>query len=97
MVYRIYVEKKKELANEARGLLSDINSLLGIKSVSDLRVINRYDVEDIEKEDVIDYLSRSGEKASNTKDFRARMIRSSLSAPLMISKVTSEILSSYPW
>lgn len=49
MVYRIYVEKKKELANEAKGLLSDINSLLGIKSVSDLRVINRYDAEDIEK------------------------------------------------
>ena len=44
MVYRIYVEKKKELANEARGLLGDINSLLGIKSVSGLRVLNRYDV-----------------------------------------------------
>ena len=50
MVYRIYVEKKKELANEARGLLGDINSLLGINSVSGLRVINRYDVEDIDKE-----------------------------------------------
>ena len=43
MVYRIYVEKKKELANEAKALLGDINSLLGIKSVSDVRVINRYD------------------------------------------------------
>ena len=32
MVYRIYVEKKKELANEAKGLLGDINSLLGIKA-----------------------------------------------------------------
>ena len=50
MVYRIYVEKKKELANEARGLLSDINSLLSIRSVTDLRVINRYDVEDIDKD-----------------------------------------------
>ncbi|MBQ7295609.1 MAG: phosphoribosylformylglycinamidine synthase [Clostridia bacterium] len=49
MVYRIYVEKKKELANEAKGLLGDINSLLGIKSVNDIRVINRYDAEDIEK------------------------------------------------
>lgn len=49
MVYRIFVEKKKELANEAKGLLGDINSLLGIKSVTDLRVINRYDAEDIEK------------------------------------------------
>lgn len=49
MVYRIFVEKKKELANEAKGLLADINSLLGIKSVTGLRVINRYDAEDIEK------------------------------------------------
>ena len=54
MVYRIYVEKKKELANEAKALLGDINSLLGIKSVTDVRVINRYDAEDIEK-DLFDY------------------------------------------
>ncbi len=54
MVYRIYVEKKKELANEAKGLLSDINSLLSITSVTDLRVINRYDAEDIDKE-LFDY------------------------------------------
>ena len=54
MVYRIYVEKKKELANEAKALLGDINSLLGIKSVSEVRVINRYDAEDIEK-DLFDY------------------------------------------
>ena len=54
MVYRIYVEKKKELANEAKGLFSDINNLLGIKSVTDVRVINRYDAEDIEKE-LFDY------------------------------------------
>ena len=50
MVYRIYVEKKKELANEAKGLLSNINGLLQIKSVKDVRVINRYDVENIEKD-----------------------------------------------
>ena len=54
MVYRIFVEKKKELANEAKALLGDINSLFGIKSVTDLRVINRYDAEDIEK-DLFDY------------------------------------------
>ena len=54
MVYRIYVEKKKELANEAKALLGDINSLLGISNVTDLRVINRYDAEDIEK-DLFDY------------------------------------------
>ena len=54
MVYRIFVEKKRELANEARGLLSDVNNLLGIKSVTDIRLINRYDVENIEK-DLFDY------------------------------------------
>ena len=54
MVYRIYVEKKKELANEARGLLNNINGLLQIKSVTDVRVINRYDVENIE-EDLFEY------------------------------------------
>ena len=54
MVYRIYVEKKKELANEARGVLSNINGLLQISSVKDVRVINRYDVENIDK-DLFDY------------------------------------------
>ena len=54
MVYRVYVEKKKELANEARGLLNNINNLLQIKSVTDVRVINRYDVENIDK-DLFDY------------------------------------------
>ena len=50
MVYRIYVEKKKELRNEARGLLKDINGLLQIDSVKDVRIINRYDVDNIEKD-----------------------------------------------
>ena len=50
MVYRVYVEKKKELANEASELLSEIHEFLGIKSVSDVRVINRYDVENIDRE-----------------------------------------------
>ncbi len=54
MVYRIYVEKKKELANEAKGVLANINGLLQIKSVTDVRVINRYDVENIDK-DLFDY------------------------------------------
>ncbi len=54
MVYRIFVEKKKELANEARGVLGNIKNLLQIDSVTDVRVINRYDVENIEK-DLFDY------------------------------------------
>ena len=50
MVYRIYVEKKKELAHEAKALLSEAQNFLGIKSLTDVRVINRYDVENITKE-----------------------------------------------
>ncbi len=50
MVYRVYVEKKKELANEARALLSDARTLLGITSLTDVRVINRYDAENIAEE-----------------------------------------------
>jgi phosphoribosylformylglycinamidine synthase len=50
MVYRIYVEKKKELAHEAKSLLKDINGLLQIESVKDVRVLNRYDVDNIEEE-----------------------------------------------
>ena len=50
MVYRVFTEKKKEFAAEAKSLLSDINGLLRIDSVTDVRVINRYDVEDITEE-----------------------------------------------
>ncbi|MBE6727919.1 MAG: phosphoribosylformylglycinamidine synthase [Ruminococcaceae bacterium] len=54
MVYRVYVEKKKELANEAASLLNDARSLLGIASLEDVRVINRYDAENI-TEELFDY------------------------------------------
>lgn len=50
MVYRIFVEKKEGLAHEAMSLLSDVNSLLLINSVKNIRILNRYDVENIEKE-----------------------------------------------
>ncbi len=50
MVYRVYVEKKKELANEARNLFNEIKNLLFIDSLEDLRMMNRYDVENIEKD-----------------------------------------------
>ncbi len=54
MVYRIFVEKKEGLAHEAMSLLSDVNSLLLIDSVKNIRILNRYDVENIEK-DLFDY------------------------------------------
>ncbi|MBR5472820.1 MAG: phosphoribosylformylglycinamidine synthase, partial [Clostridia bacterium] len=50
MVYRVYVEKKKELAHEANGLLSEAKNLLGINNLTDVRVFNRYDAENITEE-----------------------------------------------
>ncbi len=50
MVYRVFVEKKKELASEAKALLGDARTLLGITSLDDVRVINRYDAENITEE-----------------------------------------------
>ena len=50
MVYRIYVEKKEGLQNEANALLSEIKTFLGINGVEKVRVFNRYDVENITEE-----------------------------------------------
>ena len=49
MVYRIYVEKKAAFAQEANALLSDIRGVLGIESVSNARILNRYDVEGVDE------------------------------------------------
>ena len=49
-VYRVYVEKKPEYAVEAQGLLNEIRHILLIKSVVGVRVLNRYDVEGIDRE-----------------------------------------------
>ncbi len=54
MVYRVFVEKKKELANEAKSLCEDIRNLLRIESIQDVRILNRYDVENISQE-LFDY------------------------------------------
>ena len=58
MVYRIYVEKKENLANEAKALLGDIRSLLGINNLTALRLLNRYDVENIDEE-LFDYCKKT--------------------------------------
>ncbi len=50
MVYRIFVEKKGELAHEAHSLLSELKNLLGIGGLESVRILNRYDAENIEKE-----------------------------------------------
>ena len=50
MVYRIYVEKKEGLDNEARALLSEIRTFLGIRTLDRVRIINRYDAENISEQ-----------------------------------------------
>ena len=49
MVYRIYVEKKPGFDVEAEGLKNELVSLLGIQSLSGVRLLNRYDVEGIDE------------------------------------------------
>ena len=49
MVYRIYVEKKPGFDVEANGLKNELTSLLGIKNLAGLRLLNRYDVEGIDE------------------------------------------------
>ena len=47
MVFRIFVEKREGLANEAKAILSEVRNLLGMKGVTNIRLFNRYDVENI--------------------------------------------------
>ena len=49
-VRRVYVEKKAPYAVKARELEEEISSFLGIDSVSRVRVLIRYDVENISEE-----------------------------------------------
>ncbi len=49
-VFRIYVEKKQEFAVKASSLLLEIKEVLNIKKAESLRILNRYDVENIEKQ-----------------------------------------------
>ena len=50
MVYRVYVEKKVGQTHEADGLLREIKDFLQIDSLSAVRVLNRYDAENIPEE-----------------------------------------------
>ena len=49
MVYRVYVEKKQGQTHEADSLLREIRDFLQISSLRSVRVLNRYDAENIEK------------------------------------------------
>ncbi len=48
MVYRIYVEKRPGLAQEAAALAEELRDFLQIRSLTGLRILNRYDVEHID-------------------------------------------------
>ena len=50
MVYRIFVEKKTGLDNEAKSLLNEAKNLLGVENLEDIRLFNRYDAENITEE-----------------------------------------------
>lgn len=50
-VYRCYVEKKTPFATEAHGVKSDLKIALMNDDVESVRVINRYDIENIDEED----------------------------------------------
>ncbi len=47
MVYRVYVEKKEGQTHEADGLLRELRDFLQIEGLTGLRVLNRYDAENI--------------------------------------------------
>ena len=49
-VRRVYAEKKPDFAVQAKDLKHEISSYLGIKSVTGVRVLIRYDVENISDE-----------------------------------------------
>ena len=49
-VKRVFVEKKPEFAVAAKALRHEIRHYLGIRSVSGVRVLIRYDVEDLSDE-----------------------------------------------
>ncbi len=50
MVYRVFAEKKPHLASEAKSLLNEAKTILGVKNITNARVINRYDAENISPE-----------------------------------------------
>ena len=49
MVFRVFVEKKKPYAVEAKAMLNDLKSTLMIKGLENLRLFNRYDAEGIDE------------------------------------------------
>lgn len=52
-LYRCFVEKKANFASEAKSTLNDLNVAVRSQKVEGLRIINRYDIENVDEEDYI--------------------------------------------
>src|SRR5690554_6149239 len=50
-VKRIFVEKKEDFQTEAKSLLKEFKTNLGIPGLRNVRIVNRYDLEGISEED----------------------------------------------
>ncbi|MGB4984511.1 MAG: phosphoribosylformylglycinamidine synthase, partial [Erysipelotrichaceae bacterium] len=49
-VYRVFVEKRKDYAVEAHSLLTDLQNQLGLCNLKDVKIVNRYDIQNISQE-----------------------------------------------
>ena len=50
MVFRVFVEKKEAAASEAKAMLAEMRTFLGITGLEQVRILNRYDVEGVSEE-----------------------------------------------
>lgn len=50
-VIRVYVEKREGFDVEARHMLADLKDNLGIRELEALRLLNRYDIQDLTEEE----------------------------------------------
>ncbi len=50
MVFRVYVEKKPGFDVEAQQLTNELRTILGIRTLKGVRLVNRYDVEGIDEQ-----------------------------------------------
>ena len=56
-VFRVYVEKRKEFAVEAKEILETLKSQLELEALTDVRLIHRYDLQGVTKEDLTQGIS----------------------------------------
>ena len=50
MVYRVFVEKRQGLAQEAESLCGELRNFLGLTDLTGVRMLNRYDAEGLTAE-----------------------------------------------